>query len=114
MKIVFLAPGWEDYLFWQQYDQKILMKINSLLKEIKQTPFKGTGKPEALKHNLSGWWSSRINLEHRLVYRVDKKSIVVLQCRYHYELWISRMYRVWRCAPLAKLQYEVALDFSIL
>lgn len=84
MKIVFLTPGWEDYLYWQQHDKRILRKINSLIKEIGRSPFKGTGKPEVLKHNLSGWWSRRIDLEHRLVYRVDKDATIILQCRYHY------------------------------
>jgi len=56
-----------------------------MIKEIERTPFEGSGKPEALKHNLAGWWSRRMNLEHRLVYKIDKESIVVLQCRYHYK-----------------------------
>lgn len=84
MKKVFLSPAWEDYLFWQQTDKSILRKINSLIKEIERTPFEGTGKPEPLKHNLAGWWSRRLNLEHRLVYRVENESIIILQCRYHY------------------------------
>ena len=84
MKIIFLSTGWEDYLFWQQYDRKTLEKINELIKESIRTPFEGTGKPEPLKHDLSGWWSRRINLEHRLVYRVEDDSLYILQCRYHY------------------------------
>ncbi|MCO5949178.1 Txe/YoeB family addiction module toxin [Mucilaginibacter flavidus] len=84
MKIVFLDQGWEDYLYWQTTDKATLKKINSLLKEIERMPFEGSGKPEPLKHNLAGWWSRRINLEHRLVYKIDEKSIVILQCRYHY------------------------------
>jgi toxin YoeB len=84
MKKVFLSPAWEDYLYWQQTDKSILRKINSLIKEIERTPFEGTGKPEQLKHNLAGWWSRRLNLEHRLVYRVENESIIILQCRYHY------------------------------
>jgi toxin YoeB len=84
MKKVFLSPAWEDYLYWQQTDKSILRKINSLIKEIERTPFEGTGKPEPLKHNLAGWWSRRLNLEHRLVYRVENVSIIILQCRYHY------------------------------
>jgi toxin YoeB len=84
MKIVFLDQGWEDYLYWQTTDKATLKKINSLLKEIERVPFDGSGKPEPLKHNLAGWWSRRINLEHRLVYKIDDKAIVILQCRYHY------------------------------
>jgi len=84
MKIVFLDQGWEDYLYWQTTDKVSLKKINSLLKEIERMPFEGSGKPEALKYNLAGWWSRRINLEHRLVYKIDDHAIVILQCRYHY------------------------------
>ena len=84
MMIIFLDQAWEDYLYWQNTEKSILKKINSLVKEIERTPFEGSGKPEALKHDLSKWWFRRINLEHRLVYRVDNDSIVILQCRYHY------------------------------
>jgi len=84
MKIVFLDQGWEDYLYWQQTDKATLKKINSLIKEIDRMPFEGSGKPEPLKHNLAGWWSRRINLEHRLVYKIDNDSIIIIQCRYHY------------------------------
>ena len=84
MKKVFLSPAWEDYLYWQQTDKSILRKINSLIKEIERTPFEGTAKPEPLKHNLAAWWSRRLNLEHRLVYRVENDSIIILQCRYNY------------------------------
>jgi toxin YoeB len=84
MKVLFLTTGWEDYLYWQQSDKSILKKINALIKEIDRIPFEGTGKPEPLKHDLSGWWSRRINLEHRLIYKIDGDAIVVLQCRYHY------------------------------
>ena len=84
MKIIFLNQAWQDYLYWQQTDKKVLKRINGLIKEIKRTPFEGTGRPEPLKHQLSGWWSRRIDLEHRLVYRVDSESVYILQCRYHY------------------------------
>ena len=84
MKIVFLSTGWEDCLFWQQTDRKTLKKINELIKESMRTPFEGTGKPEPIKYGLSGWWSRRINLEHRLVYKVETEAIYILQCRYHY------------------------------
>lgn len=84
MKIVFVDNAWSDYLYWQQFDKAIVKKINTLIKEIKRTPFQGAGKPEALKENLSGFWSRRINQEHRLVYAVEKGAVIILQCRYHY------------------------------
>ncbi|MBB6108298.1 toxin YoeB [Mucilaginibacter lappiensis] len=84
MRIVFLSPAWEDYLYWQITDKATLKKINALIKEIERNPHEGSGKPEPLKHNLAGWWSRRINLEHRLVYKVDDGSVFILQCRYHY------------------------------
>lgn len=84
MKIIFLFTGCEDYLFWQQTELKTLKKINELIKESIRTPFVETGKPEPLKHDLSGWWSRRINLAHRLVNRGEHDSLYVLQCRYHY------------------------------
>ncbi|KAA3647507.1 MAG: Txe/YoeB family addiction module toxin [Bacteroidetes bacterium] len=84
MEVVFLDQAWDDYLYWQNHDKKILKKINNLLKDIDRDPFKGTGSPEPLKHQLSGYWSRRITLEHRLVYRMEGGQIRVLQCRYHY------------------------------
>ncbi|MFC1224219.1 Txe/YoeB family addiction module toxin [Pedobacter sp. BG31] len=79
----FLDGAWEDYLYWQSVDKSVLKKINALIKEIERTPFEGTGKPEPLKHQYAGWWSRRINLEHRLVYKVEDNKIILLQCRYH-------------------------------
>lgn len=79
-----MSPAWDDYLYWQTTDKSVLKKINSLIKEIERVPYEGNGKPEPLKHNLAGWWSRRINLEHRLVYKVENESIFILQCRYHY------------------------------
>jgi toxin YoeB len=84
MKLIFLSTGWEDYLYWQVTDKKTLKKINALIKEIQRSPFQGNGKPEPLKHDLAGWWSRRIDLEHRLVYRAENDSVFILQCRYHY------------------------------
>jgi toxin YoeB len=84
VRIVFMSDAWEDYVYWQQHDRSILKKINGLIKESMRTPFEGTGKPEALKENLKGFWSRRINLEHRLVYKVENDTIFILQCRYHY------------------------------
>lgn len=76
--------AWEDYLYWQETDNKTLTRINTLIKETLRDPFKGTGKPEPLKHNWSGYWSRRIDREHRLVYKVTKEAIYIAQCRYHY------------------------------
>jgi len=84
MKITFLGQAWEDYLYWQATDRVTLKKINTLVKEIERMPFEGSGKPEPLKHNLAGWWWRRINLEHRVVYKINNDTIVILQCRYHY------------------------------
>lgn len=84
MKISFQDDGWDDYLYWQQQDKKILKRINALLKDIARQPFEGIGKPEPLKYTLNGYWSRRINDEHRLVYTVKNEQIIVIQCRYHY------------------------------
>lgn len=84
MKLVFAETAWEDYLYWQANDKKILKRINELIKAIKREPFAGIGDPEPLKFNWSGFWSRRINLEHRLVYTVENDSILIAQCRYHY------------------------------
>jgi len=84
MKLIWSEKSWEDYLYWQKMDNKILKKINTLIKEIKRTPFEGIGKPEPLKHELAGCWSRRITTEHRLVYEVSDKSIFIISCRYHY------------------------------
>jgi toxin YoeB len=82
--ICFTEHAWNDYLFWQQNDPQKNLRINELLKAITRDSFKGIGKPEPLKGNLSGWWSRRIDLEHRLVYKIENKNIIVLQCRFHY------------------------------
>lgn len=84
MNLVWIEEGWGDYLYWQKTDKKTLKKVNELIKAIQRTPFEGIGKPEALKENLSGWWSRRINLEDRLVYKVENDRIIILQCRKHY------------------------------
>ncbi len=76
--------AWNDYVYWQEQDKKTLKRINKLLTEIKRSPFEGIGKPEALKENLSGFWSRRIDESHRLVYAVDETRITVISCRYHY------------------------------
>ena len=84
MKIIFSSQAWDDYLFWQQTDRKILKRINSLIQEIARTPFVGTGKPEPLRHALAGYWSRRINDEHRLVYKVEGEAVLIAQARHHY------------------------------
>ena len=84
MNILFTDYGWEDYVFWQENDPKMVAKINKLIKDIKRNPADGIGKPERLKNDLSGWYSRRINLEHRLVYKLEKNSTIIAQCRYHY------------------------------
>lgn len=76
--------AWEDYIYWQSQDKKILKRINQLLKEISRSPFEGIGKPEPLKGNLAGFWSRRINEEHRLVYAVEDNRVLILSCRGHY------------------------------
>jgi toxin YoeB len=84
VKLVFSETAWDDYLHWQAHDTKLLKRLNELIRECTRTPFTGTGKPEPLRGPLSGWWSRRINLEHRLVYRVSDDSLFIAQCRYHY------------------------------
>ena len=84
MKIIFSEHAWDDYLYWQRTDRKILERINKLIKEIQRTPFEGTGKPEPLRHGLSGYWSRRITDEHRIVYKIEKDSLHLAQLRYHY------------------------------
>jgi toxin YoeB len=85
VNIQFSSRAWEDYVYWQQFDKKVLKKINDLLKDISRNPYEGIGKPEPLKHVLSGYWSRRITDEHRLVYRVEGDVLKVAQVRYHYE-----------------------------
>lgn len=84
MKLVFAEQAWEDYLHWQHSDRRLLLRINALIKETTRSPFSGTGKPEALKHALAGYWSRRITDEHRMVYKVEGDSLMIAQLRYHY------------------------------
>ena len=85
MKLLAWTPNaWEDYLYWQAHDKAMLRKVNALVQEALRTPFEGLGKPEALRFDLAGKWSRRINAEHRLVYLVEEDRLVILQCRYHY------------------------------
>ena len=84
MKLIFSEHAWEDYLYWQRTDRKILQRINTLIRESQRTPFAGIGKPEPLKHGMSGYWSRRINDEHRMVYKVEADALCIAQLRYHY------------------------------
>lgn len=84
MNLIFSSHAWEDYLYWQNTNKKILKRINLLIREIQRTPYEGIGKPEPLKHGLSGYWSRRINDEHRIVYKFEKESIKIAQLRFHY------------------------------
>jgi len=84
MTLTFSSKAWESYLYWQTTDKQILKRINTLIKEIQRNSFEGIGKPEALKHSLSGYWSRRINDEHRIVYKVTDDKLLIAQLRYHY------------------------------
>jgi toxin YoeB len=85
VKYVFVDESWEDYLYWQKTDKKLLLRINELLKDISRTPFSGIGKPEPLKHKYKGFWSRRINDEHRIIYKVKDEEILIAKCRFHYD-----------------------------
>lgn len=84
MKLIFSENAWEDYLYWQKTDKRLLNRINKLIKETKREPFEGVGKPEALKHGFAGYWSRRINDAHRMVYKVTDDALLLAQLRYHY------------------------------
>ena len=85
MKYVFVAESWEDYLYWQETDKKIMARINVLLKDITRNPFTGIGQPEPLKYKYQGFWSRRINGEHRLIYQVKDDEVLIAKCRFHYD-----------------------------
>ena len=84
MRKIFSDNAWEDYLYWLKHDKKILKKMNNLIKDIQRNHYQGIGKPEQLKHGLSGYWSRRINSEHRIVYKIEDGSILIAQVRHHY------------------------------
>lgn len=84
MELVWQTNAWEDYLYWQEQDKKIILRINELVKDAMRSPFKGIGKPEPLKGDLAEFWSRRITDEHRLVYAVKDKRLHIIQCRFHY------------------------------
>jgi len=85
MKYIFVDESWEDYLYWQQNDKKMLLRINDLLKDISRDPFSGKGKPEPLKFNYKGFWSRRIDDNHRLIYKIQDDEIIIAKCRFHYD-----------------------------
>ncbi|MBO1925971.1 Txe/YoeB family addiction module toxin [Thiomicrorhabdus sp. 6S2-11] len=84
MRLIFSDNAWEDYLYFQRQDKKTLKRINLLIKEIQRDPFEGIGKPESLKHALSGYWSRRVNQEHLIVYKVVDDDLLIAQLRHHY------------------------------
>lgn len=84
MNKLFTDDAWKDYLYWQHLDKKKLKRIHQLIEDISRHPFEGIGKPEVLKHQLSGHWSRRIDKEHRLIYRIDGDNLIIISCRYHY------------------------------
>jgi toxin YoeB len=84
VKLIFAEQAWEDYLYWQKTDRKMLERVNTLIREIQREPFGGIGKPEPLKHAFAGHWSRRINDEHRIIYKIRDDSLLIAQLRYHY------------------------------
>ncbi len=84
MKLVFAEQAWEDYRYWQQQDKRVVKRINALIEATVREPFNGIGKPEPLKHALAGYWSRRINDEHRMVYKPERDALLIAQLRYHY------------------------------
>lgn len=84
-RIIFSKNAWEDYIYWQTEDKKTLNKINALIRDIQKSPYEGLGKPEPLKFDLAGYWSRRIDLEHRLVYQFSNSDILIYACRFHYD-----------------------------
>ena len=84
MKVSFSDRGWEEYQHWQETDRRMLRRVNQLIKDIMRSPYDGIGKPETLRHQLAGFWSRRIDDEHRLVYRVTETTVEIVSCRYHY------------------------------
>ena len=85
MKISFVDESWEDYLYWQKTERKMLGRINKLIKDIVRSPYEGIGKPEPLKHRYRGFWSRRIDGEHRIIYRVTENELWIVKCRFHYD-----------------------------
>jgi toxin YoeB len=84
MKLIFADAAWEDYLYWQRQDKRIVERIHKLIQEVQREPFVGIGKPEPLKHDFAGYWSRRITDEHRMVYKIEGDGLLIAQLRYHY------------------------------
>ena len=84
MKLIWAERAWEDYLYWQKTDRKILKRINRIIKETQRNPIEGIGAPEPLGYNWKGYWSRRINREHRFIYKHKDDTLLIAQCRYHY------------------------------
>ncbi len=84
MKLIFADDAWDDCVYWQKQDKRMVERINKLIRETQREPFAGVGKPEPLKHALSGYWSRRITDEHRMVYRVEGNALLTAQLRFHY------------------------------
>lgn len=84
MKLIWSEQAWDDYLYWQDTDKRMVKKVNELIKDACRAPFEGKGKPEPLRHNLAGFWSRRITAEHRFVYSVTDDALLIAACRYHY------------------------------
>jgi toxin YoeB len=84
VKLIFAEAAWEDYLYWQAQDKRLLKRINELIRATQRDPFSGIGKPEPLKHALAGFWSRRITDEHRMVYKIEEDALLIAQLRYHY------------------------------
>jgi toxin YoeB len=84
VKIIFSERAWEDYLYWQETDRRLVARIHQLIRDIRREPFSGIGKPEPLRHAFEGYWSRRINDEHRIVYKIQGDSMLIAQLRYHY------------------------------
>ena len=84
MQLIFSEHAWDDYMYWQKTDKKIAKRINIIIKDIQLNKYEGIGKPEPLKHNLSGYWSRRIDSTHRIIYKIENASILIAQLKYHY------------------------------
>ena len=84
MQLLFVKEAWDGYLYWQQNDKRINKRLNELIKAVAREPFSGIGKPDLLKFDMAGYWSRRINNEHRLAYKIDDDTVTIIQCRYHY------------------------------
>ncbi len=85
MILVFVEESWEDYLYWQATDKQLLARINQLIKDISRDPFKGIGKPEPFRYKYKGFWSRRIDNEHRLIYKIEGNQLLIAKCRFHYD-----------------------------